>query len=453
MALVDPASSHKWRVNRLRIWLTCALAVGASATLHAEPKRNVPDYDGRGNADSHASRGILWVPKVLLWPIATTHDYVVRKPLGALFRTAEHHRWAARLREFVTFGPENESFLVPTVVYEFGFKPSVGLFLRLADLGVKGHDLRVHGATWGPDWLSGVVVDRYTWSRETSISVRGSFVRRPDFLFLGIGPDVTRETRSRYGRQRFEARTMLAQKLGNESKLALSGGVQSTSFRAGGYGTDPALEERIADGTIPSPPGFGESYATAFQRLDIVLDSRAPRPAPGTGGYLEAHTQRSEELGGMDRSWIEYGGTIGGAVDLEEGRQRTVTLQVGADFVDSFHGEVPFDQLAIMDPNLMPGFLEGWATGRSSVGGQIAYTWPVAVWTDGALRLSAGNAFGPHLSGFSAGQLRLSAEIGLASIGARTSGFELALGVGTTTFDQGTDIDCVRIALRSRRGL
>jgi hypothetical protein len=153
-----------------------------------------------------------------------------------------------------------------------------------------------------------------------------------------------------------------------------------------------------------------------------------------------------------DRSWIEYGAVVGLAVDLQS-RQRTVKLQVGVDYADPLRGGVvPFNELPSLGGGLMPGFVAGWMTGRSTIAGQVGYSWPVWMWLDGQARFAMGNAFDSRLAGFAADKLRLSADLGVTTIGKRDQGFEVLFGLGTETLQQGASINSVRLSFGSRKG-
>jgi hypothetical protein len=431
--------------------LTAGILTAAGAQLaQADAKRPVPDYDGRGNADAHDESWALRIPRVALWPVAEVYEQLVRKPLGVVVSTAEHKRWPARIHDFFTFGRGQRDYVIPTVAYEFGLQPSIGAYLAMVDAGVTGNSLRVHAATGGADWLASTVVDDLHVGRST-FSLRASAVRRPDYLFLGLGPETTSATRSRYGRQRGDARLTFAHALPRESSVAISAGAQSTSFRPAACCGDPAITARVAAGTLDMPPGYGDGYTALYQAAELELDSRLPRPAPATGAYLHVHGQTSFDVVG-DRSWIGYGGEAGAALDLD-GHQRTLKLETGIGFVDPLRGQTPFDELASLSPNLMPGFVTGWMTGRSTFATQLAYTWPVWIWLDGELRLAAGNAFGARLEDLRADTLRLSGEVGLMSNAARDNGFEIVVGAGTDAINLGAHLDSVRLAVRTRRGL
>jgi hypothetical protein len=206
------------------------------------------------------------------------------------------------------------------------------------------------------------------------------------------------------------------------------------------------------DAALAAPPGFETSSTTLYARGSLRIDSRDPRPAPGTGAYFEAHAEPHRDID-SGQSWALYGGEAGVALDLD-GRQRVIKLMTAVELVHSFNGgQAPFyEQARLGGDNTMSGFLPGWMTGPSTWTAGVAYTWPVWVWLDGQARVSVGNAFGDNLDGFELRKLRLSADVGVTSIG-REHGLEVLVGVGTETFEQGTNITSVRVAIGTRQGL
>lgn len=65
-----------------RAHLTAAMLLVAGAA-HADPKRDLPDYDGRGPEPTTAGDVLLWVPRVALFPLYATTELLVRQPIGA----------------------------------------------------------------------------------------------------------------------------------------------------------------------------------------------------------------------------------------------------------------------------------------------------------------------------------------------------------------------------------
>lgn len=436
------------------MFIALLLVIVGAHRADADPKREVPDYDGRGNEDAKPDAfpgsWALWIPRVVLWPVYALNEYAFRRPIGAAVTYAERKHWVNAATDLFTFGEGGSHLILPTVLFDFGLLPSVGVYYAGDNVLIRGNAIRLHVATWGAEWINATALERYTHGA-TAVSARVEFKRQADLLFLGAGPDGTPATRARYGLQRFETGATIAQGLSGESSLTLSSGVRAIAYREGTCCGDPSLDARIADGTLMVPSGYGVAYTALYQRAVLVLDTRAPRPAGATGGYLEMHAETNFDVRN-DRSWIGYGAVVGLAIDLHS-RQRTIKLQIAADYTDPLHGdEVPFNELASLGGNLMPGFVAGWMTGRSTFAAQIGYSWPVWMFLDGQARFSVGNAFGPHLDDLTATKLRLSWDIGLNSVGKRDEGLELLIGLGTETLEHGVDASSVRLSVGSRRG-
>jgi len=316
----------------------------------------VPDYDGRGNPDADAGSWALWIPRVVLAPLYLIHEYVLRRPLGALVTHAERARWADTAVQIFTFGEHNQNVIVPTALYDFGLLPCVGFYYAGDGVFAEGNDLRVHAATWGPKWINVTAADRYAIDNDRRIQARFEFKRSEDNLFFGVGPAVTSETQSRYGLERTEGSLGYRRSLGGASRIDVDAGVHRIAFVEGECCGDPSLDSRVAAGEVMAPPGYRSPYTSAFGHLELTLDQRRPRPEPGGGGYLHLRGAPSVDLGGR-RSWLEYGGEVGHAIDLT-GHRRTLRMQLALDFVDSITGApVPFTEYPVAGGERMPGFV------------------------------------------------------------------------------------------------
>ncbi len=427
-----------------------ALALCASTTASAQPKRDIPDYDGRGNPDADQESALVWIPRVILAPVYVANEYLLRRPIGWLIRHAEAGHWVDSVESIFEFGPDGEDLLIPTFLFDFGLLPSVGLYFAADHFLAHDNSLHLHGATWGPKWLDFTAADRYLIDKTDSLQVRGEYKRSEDNLYFGIGPDVIKGTQSRYGLARIEGSVAYHRIISHESWLGLEGGMHHIGFVDGDCCGNPSVDQQIADGVYTMPPGYRDDYTTAFLRAGLALDSRSPRPAPGSGVYLDAHANANFDIH-APRSWIEYGGAIGASADIT-GHQRTIKIQLALDFIDSMQGgSIPFTEYPVLTDVFMPGFLDGWMRGLSTAAAQVGYTWPVWQWLDGQVRFSAGNAFGYHLAGLVPGNFRFSGDIGVTTSGARDAGFEILFGLGTQTIDQGAGITSVRITFGSRR--
>lgn len=414
----------------------------------------MPDYDGRGNPDAEAGSWPLWIPRVILFPVYATWEYVLRRPIGAFVTTAERNHWADTVEQIFTFGPQGNNVIYPTALFDFGLLPSVGVYYGGRDFLAKDNELRLHFATWGEPWIAATAADRYTFDKSDNLEIRFDFKRSEDNIFFGIGPDVKTGTQSRYGLERMEASARYQRRFwgpDNESKVSVKGGIHRISFVSGGCCNDPTVSELIDRGVLERPPEFGQTYRAAYGTVDLQLDTRMPKPAPGSGAYLRAYATPNIDID-ESRSWMQYGATVGGAVDLT-GHQRVVKMQLQVGFVDQLSGSgIPFTEYQVLGGEVMPGFIQGWMTGRSTAAAQLGYTWPVWLGLDGQTRVTFGNAFDEHLSGLGPSKLRMSFDIGLTTSSVRDQGFEILFGLGTETFDQGAGITSYRIAFGSRQG-
>ena len=423
----------------------------SSGLAGADPKREVPDYDGRGNPDADADSWALWIPRIVLSPLYLVNEYVLRRPLGALVSHAERERWADTVVGIFQFGKGDRHLIVPTALYDFGLLPCVGFYYAGDQIWAADNQLRLHAAGWGSRWINATAADRYQIDATDRVQARFEFKRSEDNLFTDIGPDARSATESRYGLERVEGSVGYRRTLPGASRLDVETGVHRISFVDGDCCGDPSLDTRIAHGQLMTPPGYGAPYTASFARVGLTLDTRRPRPDPGGGAFLHLEARPSVDLRDA-RSWLAYGGEAGGAIDLT-GHRRTLRASIAASFVDSMTGgAVPFTEYPVLGGDAMAGFIVGWMTGPSTAVGELAYTWPAWMWFDAQTRLAVGNAFGDRLAGFATGKLRMSADLGFTTSTAHEQGFELVLGVGTETFDQGARVTSVRVAIGSRRG-
>ena len=408
----------------------------------------MPDYDGRGNPDTDAESWALWIPRIALAPLYLASEYVLRRPLGALVRSAERGRWSDSLAQLFRFGEGGKSLIVPIAWFDLGVSPSLGLYYVTDDLVADGNALSLQATTWGLRSIHVAAADQYAIDPADRVQVQLEARRSEDDLFLGIGPDATSATRSRYAAERIRGGVGYHRRLTDHASLDAAAGLHRIRFLDGACCGDPSLDARIARGEVMAPPGYRDAYTAADADLELTLDTRGPRPGPGDGVYLHLRTAPGMELRG-GRSWIEYGGVAGAALDLT-GHRRTLRAQLALDLVDAMSGEVPFSEDPVLGGELMPGFVPGWMTGPSTAAAQLGYSWPIWLGLDAQTRVTVGNAFGDHLAGLAPGKLRLSGDIGLTTDTERERGFTLLLGVGTETFEQGADLTSVRITFGTR---
>ncbi len=439
------------RARRLARATLLLLLLLATLPAVGQEKREVPDYDGRPPPGTSAGEALLWVPRVLLFPLYVVSEYVVRRPLGALITTAEKNDWPIWLYETFTFGEEHQAGIYPIGYVDFGFRPSIGLRGFWKDAPVEGNTLRLSVATGGRAWLLATASTEYELSDNDALGLRVAFLRRPDSLFHGLGPRSLDEDATRYGSDRWEVAGAFERKLGvrEESGVRLALGVRHYAFRDDTCCGDPALAEQAGPGALPAPPGLGARYTTPFAAVGLTLDSRPERPAAQHGALLQLRAEHAlRSLDGRNEGWVRYGGRAEGFLDLTS-EARVVSLGVHAQFVDPVGREpVPFNELAGaegMGP--LVAFRPGRLHDRSMAALALRYTWPVWAAADGELMLAAGNVFGEHLSGLEPGLLRLNASLALISpdTGEGKLPIELTVGVGTEPLEDGLRFSSLRI--------
>jgi hypothetical protein len=425
------------------------------------PRRAVPDYDGRPDPAPSLGEDLLWVPRVLFFPPYLVSEYVLRRPLGALITTAERNDWAGTLTDIFTFGPDHKAGLVPTAFFDFGLRPSVGLYFFWDDALTPGHDLRAHVSYYGSDWLLAGVSERFHLGKASLLAIDASFARRPDRIYDGEGPRTPQYQQSRYLENQVDLAPSFATQVVPKVTLTTKVGVRLMSFQESAFDEDDSVPNAVARGYFALPTGYERGYTMGYERADLAWDTRRD-VGTTTDHTSSAYTKSGVRLAGYvehgadvrsspGSAWIKYGGAAGGYLDVW--RQRVVSLTVQADFADAITGAIPFTEEVVwggFEP--LSGFLPGRLHGRSAIGGSLAYSWPIWIWLDGTMRASVGNVFDAGLRDFDPKLLRFSSGIGAQSSGSPDHRFEILFGVATETFDQGAKVDSIRLVIGGTNG-
>ncbi len=444
--------SRSRRSERGRWLLFLALFTFWSASAHAGAKREPQDYGGP--PPPTVGPALLWAPRVVLFPPWLVSEYVVRQPVGALTRTAERDQWPEQVISFFTFGERRQITLFPSVLFDFGLKPSVGFNFGWKYFLAERNTLRVHFGTWGPDWVTTRVIDEYDLSKSQSLSFEGQFVRRKDLPFYGIGPESPSKPRLRYQAMTSQFSLGYQYNFWRASAFSARVGMRTLSFGTGTCCGEQSINDAVESGSIPAPPGLGDGYIAEFQGLSLAFDSRRPLPENGTGVRLEGHGEaviapaRASHEG---RAWVGYGGTAG--VALDAGGGRVFGLGVNAELIDPLRGTVPFtDEVSLGGNKPMRGYLQGRLIDRSSLVARAQYTWPVWFYLNGVVQADVGNVFGAHFDGFEPDLLRLSTAIGIRSNGSPDSGLEVLVAGATDPFESGFRYSSFRLVIGSHHG-
>ena len=432
--------------------LSFALFTFWSMTVRAADKREPQDYGGP--PPPKVGPALLWAPRVLLFPPWLVSEYVVRQPIGALTRAAEKEQWPEQVVAFFTFGERRQITLFPSVLFDFGLKPSVGFNFAWKYFLAEPNTLRVHFGFWGPDWVATRVIDEYQLSASQTLNFEGQFVRRKDRPFYGMGPESPSSPRLRYQATTSQFSLGYQNNFWRSSTFSTRVGMRSLTFGDGTCCGSQSIYDAVESGSIPAPPGLGEGYIAEFQGMSLAFDSRRPRPESGSGVRVEGHGEAvfAPARGAQEaRAWVSYGGTAG--VALDAGGGRVFGLGVNAELVDPLRGTVPFpDQASLGGNQPMRGYLQGRLVDRSAVVARTQYIWPVWFYLNGVVQVDVGNVFGARFDGFQPDLLRLSTAIGIRSNGSPDSGLEILVAGATDPFESGFRYSSFRLVIGSHHG-
>jgi hypothetical protein len=418
------------------------------------PDRPVPNYDGRG---SHTTVGdvLLWIPRVLASPLYLVSEYLIRRPLGAGVSAAEEANLPKVLYDIFAFGPDHKAGILPTALLDFGILPSVGFLAFWNDVDGSGHDLQLHGSTFGSDWLAAGFVDRIHLDANPAdvLGLQLSVVDRPDKLFYGMGPRSLQDSESRYGLTSVDGGASLDWTFNRTSKLHAAVGDASYNFHRGHHvSDDPTVEEQVAHGVFGNPDGYSHGYSEIYSRLGLALDSRQ---TSGTGVRLDLNGEYDGDISRHPgQGWVKYGATAGAFFDVT-GHKRIISVSVTTLFTDPLGSGVviPFlEQATLGGYGPMKGFLPGRLYDRSAAVGEVAYQWPLWILVDGTISGEVGNVFGDHLAGFAPDLFRVSGSVGVKTVGLPGNTLELLFGVGTETFEHGGQVDSFRLYVGGTNG-
>lgn len=419
-------------------------------------KRPVPNLDGRAPAGPDAGEALIWIPRVLLSPLHLVFEWGLRKPLGAVLTVAERDRWADVLLDFLT-ADERRIGIVPTVLVDFNFRPSLGVYMFLNEVFVKEHSIRIAAGFGGPDWRRVAVTDRWQLSPQARLQFSVEFLERPDFIYTGEGIRADPGFRTRFNDEAIGGLAAFRVNFWRGSEFRLEAGINRHRFADGDDGDpdDLALTEAVRQGVFELPAAFDSGYLASYQQALIRIDTRASRPASQSGLTVGAYARHGWDLDNPDAfHWLGYGGSLEGHLDV--GHFRTLSLGAQLHFVDPVGGDaqVPFTELFVLGrrPQDLSGFLPGILRGRSAGVVTLEYNYPVWIFLDAAFQASVGNGFGPNLEDFSLDALRGSIGLGLKSTQDDDNRFTLLFAFGTSRFDEPFAIETFRFVVGTQTG-
>lgn len=417
-----------------------ATTAAPAAVADDPPKRPTPDYDGRAEPGATPGEVLVWVPRIIVYPVYLVSEYVLRQGLSRALDTAEDLRAESETED--TFG------FTPSLALETDRRPVFGAMAIWREAGAKKHTVRGYAGFGGIDWLRGIVASRLDLDEGAELTARGEAMRRPDGIYWGIGPDAPEEQASRYGRDSFEAAFAARVPAASHLRMWFDLGVRRDRFDGPACCAEAGLVGRVARGEVAAPPGF-EGFTRLRQGLSMEVDTRDDPGERATGLSLRGDAAHAIDIESpsLDR-WLRWGGRLTGEVDVT-GTGRMLGLSLDARFADPFAGgEVPFVELAsVGGDETMRAFGAGRLLGRSATVATLGWRWPLWPYAEGRTHVAVGTVAGEHLDGWDAGDMRLSFDLGLHTEPPSPDDWqmELLLGLGTERFEEGTDPETFRL--------
>ena len=445
--------------------------------------RETPNYEGRDSEAAGAGDVLIWVPRVVLFPVHLTLNWLVRKPIVWLITRAEANYFFTRVEKALTFF-DGKATLFPTFLADFGLNPAAGLTYTHSDLFADSNTFNLSVAMWNPrDWLRVAIRnEQLTFSDDTGLIVLdGEFLRRPDQVYYGIGADTRTDDERIYAIERGEVGLELFATLAGLNKISFSTRFRIVEFDSEGA-RRPAIGRQnnldgvplerpgaIAFSTPDTIPGFDERYQLLEHRIHIMLDSRSPDTQfdGGTGLRFEAFGSFEWDPQQTSRSFFRVGGELSAFYDFSD-KGHVAGLRAYTEFLidDIGDDDVPFTELPQMGgPEIMRGYLPGRFIGKYAVALTGTYRYPVWSLLDAEVFGSIGNAFGTpdevndvEITGdgsqrFSFNHLYAAGGIGLRTNLDRDVALSILFGLGTNRFDsEDFGIDSIRFTFGVTQG-
>lgn len=420
-------------------------------------RRDLPTLKAREPEPATLGESLLWIPRVVLFPVYVVTEYVVRWPLGVATRFAERKKIPEWIEELTTWDDGNAQ-VFPVVRFSSGFAFGMGAGIIWNNMLADRNDWGLQADYANPDNLTVELTTRYR-ALEDQLTLRlgGRSELRDDFVYFGAGPDTQQSDETRFARTKHMGffDTILARSgpgFGGKVRMELS------TFD---FGCAPRFQKNATD--ICASPifersdlvGFEPGYSLGRVSGALFYDSRRPYPASGTGVRVELTGRYAKGLSedDLDVEFVDFGARTGVFWDVWKGRVLSLEGRVRA--AEPFGGsEIPFGELLTLGGiEAMRGFPFARFHGRSTVVGSARYQYPVWSFFDGYLVAEAGNAFGARLEDFDVAKLRASFAVGLTTVSSRNNSLDILLAFGSTRFEEEFSIETARLVLGTRWGI
>ena len=272
----------------------------SSAGRWSREKCPVPDYDAGARTPTPGQKAFYCWPAFRgCWrPLVFRQEYLVRRPLGVAITAAEKAELPNVLYDFFAF--------VPTIRRaSCRSRSSISASSR-ASACTRLVTTPASGARFTASWLDvgqalalghghGALPSPRRGRADLSALPQ---LAAPTSRSMASVPTRAESALVRYGADKVEASfgSLYASRAAACWKPPRLSG--RPSFGRSHYGYDVSLDDAVANGSLPPPPGFRDGYRRACSVADVLaLDSRVTlardRAAPGVGGDEHARTPRT----------------------------------------------------------------------------------------------------------------------------------------------------------------
>jgi hypothetical protein len=420
--------------------VTATPRVAHADRVRRDPRRTLPDYDNRPPPPPSAGEVAAWIPRVVFFPLYAVTEYVIRAPLGYVTTQLERAHVIDRLDRIMH--PLPNLRITPSLVVDLGLVTSGGLHLTWTDAGARHNTVRLIGATGGAHFWRLGATDSYEFAPRGFAGISVQYTERADWRFYGLGSNTLRRDEQRFNWARTDIRFYVDWATLHHVGVSAASGVRYDRFGA------PSVPL-----TLQTPVQGYDDHGTFYTEARMFADTR-PMNRPGTtGARIEAAASAAQDTRLGTRQWV--GGEVEGSVYVEVKHPgRVLSLRTYAAMVEPLGSmQVPFvDLVTLCGFESMQGFYWGRFRGESAALMTLSYRYPIWTYLDGMLFTEVGNTFGRHFEGFDVRRLYGSAGIGFRTTGDRDLSFHGLIAIGSSRFDEGFEIQSVRLAFGINRG-
>lgn len=324
--------------------------------------------------ETHDGEWVLWIPRVLLFPIRAV-VYAVGWPISRGLYLLELYNLTAEIKS-VFFNEDDTIAIFPVAFVETGFGLNIGgrLIVRRigdTDIGFTGR------ASFGGRFrqLFTTKLSTNQTFKHLVLDLRTSYEVRPKDYFFGIGngdlvdapppmPVDARSTEvreSRFRQDAFRASAQITYRPTGQLQIGLSGALLYRTFFAAEE--DDGQERQLADSfDVATVNRFVEGSNTAYGELEVTYDARKTPSrfeslaTPSAGWLLGGFAGYTRGFDGDPSRYLRYGLDLQRFLRLAEG-PRSLALRLKIEGVTGGYREVSFYDLPKLGgPLLLRGY-------------------------------------------------------------------------------------------------